>query len=210
MRKELLGWYLGPEFIPESRNVVLHGPSGVGRTHLAAARRVQGDPAWGDARFVTCVYFVEELSKGESRRLSPGEVRGVHASGASWWSMRGATCRMPGARASIYANCAVDVLDGQSFLGRLRRGHPLQANRYLVVTRREMEVQSNIETRIRALLCNDVCRMPSHMSFNNGVPARLISEMNAVQSQGYDAVRLSFGRGAQHDTDIKRRARSDL
>ena len=37
VRLQLLGSYLGPELVTEGRNLVLLGPSGTGKTHLAVA-----------------------------------------------------------------------------------------------------------------------------------------------------------------------------
>lgn len=75
VRKELLGSYLGPEFVPEGRNLVLHGPSGVGKTHLAVAVAYKAIQHGADARFVTCDHLVDDLSKasrdGRLREILP-------------------------------------------------------------------------------------------------------------------------------------------
>jgi DNA replication protein DnaC len=62
LRKELLGSYLGPEFVPEGRCLVGYGPSGTGKTHVAIAiayKAIQND---SNARFVTAAHLIDELS----------------------------------------------------------------------------------------------------------------------------------------------------
>jgi DNA replication protein DnaC len=61
-RKELLGSYLGPEFVPEGRNLLLYGPSGVGKTHMAIAIAYKAIQNGSDARFVTAAQLIDELS----------------------------------------------------------------------------------------------------------------------------------------------------
>ena len=63
-----MGSYLGPEFVPQGRNVIPQGPSGVGKTHLAVAVAYKAIQYGADARFVTCDQLVDDLSKGHSRR----------------------------------------------------------------------------------------------------------------------------------------------
>jgi DNA replication protein DnaC len=62
LRKELLGSYLGPEFVPEGRSLLLYGPSGVGKTHVAIAIAYKAIQHGSDARFVTAAHLIEELS----------------------------------------------------------------------------------------------------------------------------------------------------
>jgi DNA replication protein DnaC len=62
LRKELLGSYLGPEFVPEGRNLLLYGPSGVGKTHVAIAIAYKAIQNSSDARFVTAAQLIDELS----------------------------------------------------------------------------------------------------------------------------------------------------
>ncbi len=62
LRKELLGSYLGPEFVPEGRNLLLYGPSGVGKTHVAIAIAYKAIQNGSDARFVTAAQLIDELS----------------------------------------------------------------------------------------------------------------------------------------------------
>jgi DNA replication protein DnaC len=62
LRKELLGSYLGPEFVAEGRNLLIHGPSGVGKTHIAIAVAYKAIQNGSDARFVTAAHLIDELS----------------------------------------------------------------------------------------------------------------------------------------------------
>jgi DNA replication protein DnaC len=62
LRKELLGSYLGPEFVPEGRNLLLCGPSGVEKTHLEIAIACKAIQNGSDARFVTAAQLIDELS----------------------------------------------------------------------------------------------------------------------------------------------------
>ncbi|MCI4324242.1 MAG: IS21-like element helper ATPase IstB [Thermoplasmata archaeon] len=62
LRKELLGSYLGPEFVPEGRSLLLYGPSGVGKTHVAVAIAYKAIQHGSDAQFVTAAHLIDELS----------------------------------------------------------------------------------------------------------------------------------------------------
>ena len=62
LRKELLGSYLGPELVPEGRNLILYGPSGTGKTHVAVAIAYKAIQHGSDARFVTAAHLIDELS----------------------------------------------------------------------------------------------------------------------------------------------------
>ena len=66
LRKELLGSFLGPEFVHEGRSLLLFGPSGTGKTHLAVAVAYRAIQNGSDARFVTASHLIDELS-GASR-----------------------------------------------------------------------------------------------------------------------------------------------
>ena len=66
VRLSLLGSVLGPEFVTGSHSLVLSGPSGTGKTHLAVAvayRAIQN----GDAVFTTATALIAELSLASSR-----------------------------------------------------------------------------------------------------------------------------------------------
>ena len=79
LRKELLGSYLGPEFVPEGRNLLLYGPSGVGKTHVAIAIAYKAIQHGSDARFVTAAHLIDELSSaGRDGRLREGLIPYTH------------------------------------------------------------------------------------------------------------------------------------
>ena len=62
LRKELLGSYLGLEFVTEGRNLVAYGPSGTGKSHVAVAIAYRAIQNGSDARFVTAAHLLDELS----------------------------------------------------------------------------------------------------------------------------------------------------
>ncbi|MDG6949986.1 MAG: IS21-like element helper ATPase IstB [Nitrososphaerota archaeon] len=62
LRKELLGSYLGPEFVSEGRSLIAYGPSGTGKTHVAVAIAYKAIQNGSDARFVTASHLLDELS----------------------------------------------------------------------------------------------------------------------------------------------------
>lgn len=62
LRKELLGSYLGPEFVSEGRNLITYGPSGTGKSHVAVAIAYRAIQNGSDARFVTAAHLLDELS----------------------------------------------------------------------------------------------------------------------------------------------------
>lgn len=62
LRKELLGSFLGPELVHEGRSLLLFGPSGIGKTHLAIAVAYKAIQNGSDARFVTAAHLIDELS----------------------------------------------------------------------------------------------------------------------------------------------------
>lgn len=57
-----LGPYLGPEFVTEGRNLVLHGKPGRGKTHLAVAVAYRAIQNGFHARFVKAADLIDELS----------------------------------------------------------------------------------------------------------------------------------------------------
>ena len=62
VRLQLLGSFLGPEFVSEGRSLILSGPTGTGKTRLAigiAHRAIQNG---FEARFTTAAQLIEELS----------------------------------------------------------------------------------------------------------------------------------------------------
>lgn len=62
VRKALLGSYLGPELVSESRNLVLFGKTGRGKTHLAIAIAYKAIQNGFSARFVTAAALIADLS----------------------------------------------------------------------------------------------------------------------------------------------------
>ena len=62
LRKELLGSYLGPEFVTEGRGLVAYGPSGSGKTHVAIAIAYRAIQNGSDARFVTAAHLIDDLT----------------------------------------------------------------------------------------------------------------------------------------------------
>jgi DNA replication protein DnaC len=62
LRKELLGSYLGPEFIREGRCLICFGPSGCGKTHVGVAIAYRAIQNGSDARFVTAAELIEDLT----------------------------------------------------------------------------------------------------------------------------------------------------
>ncbi len=71
VKLSLLGSYLGPELLAEGRTLILCGPSGVGKTHLAIAIAYRAIQNGGCALFREANHLIEELS--EASRL--GKLR---------------------------------------------------------------------------------------------------------------------------------------
>jgi DNA replication protein DnaC len=67
VRLNLLGSYLGPEFVTEGRNLILCGPSGTGKTHLAVAMAYRAIQNGYDALFTSAAALVESLSAATRR-----------------------------------------------------------------------------------------------------------------------------------------------
>jgi len=66
LRLKMLGSYLGPELLAEGRNVVLSGPTGTGKTHLAIAIAYRAIQNGFDARFAQADVLIGELSHAAS------------------------------------------------------------------------------------------------------------------------------------------------
>lgn len=62
LRRQMLGSYLGPEFVTEGRHAIFSGPSGTGKTHLAVAVAYRAIQHGHDARFVSADLLIGELS----------------------------------------------------------------------------------------------------------------------------------------------------
>ena len=67
VRLSLLGSALGPELISEGRTMVLCGPSGTGKTHLAIAIAYKAIHNGGTAVFREANHLIEELSEATGR-----------------------------------------------------------------------------------------------------------------------------------------------
>jgi DNA replication protein DnaC len=67
VRLQLLGSYLGPELVSEGRNLLLCGPSGTGKTHLAVAIAYRAIQNGYEALFTTASSLVEALSSATRR-----------------------------------------------------------------------------------------------------------------------------------------------
>jgi DNA replication protein DnaC len=66
LRLKMLGSYLGPELMSEGRNVVLSGPTGTGKTHLAIAIAYRAIQNGFEARFAQADLLIGELSHAAS------------------------------------------------------------------------------------------------------------------------------------------------
>lgn len=61
LRRQMLGPYLGPELVSEGRNLILSGPPGRGKTHLAVAIGYRAIQNGFSARFVAASALIDEL-----------------------------------------------------------------------------------------------------------------------------------------------------
>lgn len=73
VRLSLLGHALGPEFVTQGHCLLLSGPSGTGKTHLAVAIAYRAIQNGFEALFTTATALIEELS----RASRVGKVRHV-------------------------------------------------------------------------------------------------------------------------------------
>jgi DNA replication protein DnaC len=62
VRLQLLGSYLGPEFVTEGRNLILMGKTGRGKTHLAIAIAYRAIQNGATALFTTAAELIDDLS----------------------------------------------------------------------------------------------------------------------------------------------------
>ena len=67
VRLQLLGSYLGPELVSEGRSLVLYGPSGTGKTHLAIAVAYRAIQNGYEALFTSAAGMIEALSTATRR-----------------------------------------------------------------------------------------------------------------------------------------------
>jgi len=81
VRLQLLGSSLGPELVSEGRNLILCGPSGTGKTHLAVAIAYRAIQNGADALFTSAAALIESLSLATRRgELAATLARYTHPS----------------------------------------------------------------------------------------------------------------------------------
>jgi DNA replication protein DnaC len=68
VKQSLLGSFLGPELMSEGRNLILCGPAGVGKTHLAIAIAYRAIQNGSTAIFREANYLIEELSEASHEK----------------------------------------------------------------------------------------------------------------------------------------------
>jgi DNA replication protein DnaC len=73
VRLSLLGTFLGPEFVTHGHCLVLSGPSGTGKTHLAVALAYRAIQTGYEAFFTTATALIDDLSRATRR----GQLRHV-------------------------------------------------------------------------------------------------------------------------------------
>lgn len=66
LRLQLLGSYLGPEFVTEGRNLILKGKTGRGKTHLAVAIAYKAIQNGFEALFTTAAALIDDLSRASA------------------------------------------------------------------------------------------------------------------------------------------------
>src|SRR5919198_5152856 len=75
VRLALLGSALSPEFVTQGQTLILSGPSGTGKTHLAVAIAYRAIQNGFEARFTTATALIDDLSvatrKGKLRHALP-------------------------------------------------------------------------------------------------------------------------------------------
>src|SRR5439155_1324649 len=67
VRLQLLGSYLGPELVSEGRSLILCGPSGTGKSHLAIAIAYRAIQNGYEALFTSAAEMIESLSVATRR-----------------------------------------------------------------------------------------------------------------------------------------------
>ena len=67
IKLSLLGSYLGPELMSEGRNLILSGPTGLGKTHLAIAIAYRAIQNGGTALLEEASHIIDDLSEASTR-----------------------------------------------------------------------------------------------------------------------------------------------
>ena len=67
LKLQMLGSYLGPEFVSEGKNAIFSGPSGTGKSHLAIAIAYRAIQHGYEARFIGADALIGELSRAASK-----------------------------------------------------------------------------------------------------------------------------------------------
>jgi DNA replication protein DnaC len=90
VRLQLLGSYLGPEFVTEGRNLILLGKTGRGKTHLAIAIAYRAIQNGATALFTTAAELIDDLSAAsrDGRLRPPSPATSIRT---SWSSTKSAT-----------------------------------------------------------------------------------------------------------------------
>jgi hypothetical protein len=81
VRLSLLGSALGPEFITQGHSLVVSGPSGTGKTHLAVAIAYRAIQNGFDAYFTTATALIDEALRRLSARQASPHSPDVHPPG---------------------------------------------------------------------------------------------------------------------------------
>jgi DNA replication protein DnaC len=74
VRLQMLGSFLGPELVTESRCAILSGPPGRGKTHLAIAIAYRAIQNGFEARFTTADELIGDLSRAASEARLPAAL----------------------------------------------------------------------------------------------------------------------------------------
>jgi DNA replication protein DnaC len=79
VRLQLLGSYLGPELVSEGRSLILYGPCGTGKTHLAIAIAYRAIQNGYEALFTSAAALIDDLSRAAHRgELASTLVHYIH------------------------------------------------------------------------------------------------------------------------------------
>lgn len=70
LKRQMLGRFLGPELVSESRSLILEGPPGTGKTHLCIAIAYKAIQNGFVARFITAAALINELCIASDRTVA--------------------------------------------------------------------------------------------------------------------------------------------